>query len=90
METIQACFLCGKDFNYKFNFLNKYKVFSLFFFLKSLCVCLCVFSGLFCPWDFPARILEWAAVSSSRGIFLTQGLNYHLLSLLHCRWILYC
>ena len=28
----------------------------------------------------PARILEWAAISSSRGIFPTQGLN---LSLLH-------
>ena len=28
------------------------------------------------------RILEWVAVPSSRGIFLTQGLN---LGLLHCR-----
>ena len=36
-----------------------------------------------------ARILEWVAVPSSRGIFLTQGLNLHLLRLLHCRWILY-
>ena len=35
-----------------------------------------------------ARILEWAAIPFSRGsIFLTQGLNPHLL---HCRWILYC
>jgi len=33
------------------------------------------------------RILEWVAVPSSRGIFLTQGLN---LGLLHCRHILYC
>ena len=24
-----------------------------------------------------------------QGIFLTQGLNPHLLCLLHCRWILY-
>ena len=30
-----------------------------------------------------ARILEWVAVPSSRGIFLTQGLNLHLLRLLH-------
>ena len=25
-----------------------------------------------------------------QGIFPTQGLNPHLLCLLHCRWILYC
>ena len=30
-----------------------------------------------------ARILEWVAMPSSRGIFLTQGLNPHLLCLLH-------
>ena len=35
---------------------------------------------------FQARILEWVAISFSRGIFLTQGLN---LGLLHCRWMLY-
>ena len=29
-----------------------------------------------------ARILEWVAISSSRGISLTQGLNPHLLCLL--------
>ena len=34
-----------------------------------------------------ARILEWTGISSSRGIFLTQGSK---LGLLHCRWILYC
>ena len=33
-----------------------------------------------------ARVLEWVAISFSRGIFLTQGSN---LGLLHCRWILY-
>ena len=32
---------------------------------------------------FQARIREWVAVSSSRGIFLTQGSNPHLLCLLH-------
>ena len=30
-----------------------------------------------------ARILKWVAIPSSRGIFLTQGLNLHLLCLLH-------
>ena len=33
-----------------------------------------------------ARILEWVAFPSSRGIFPTQGSNP---GLLHCRWILY-
>ena len=37
-----------------------------------------------------ARVLEWVAISSSREIFQTQGLNWHLLDLLHCRRILYC
>ena len=32
------------------------------------------------------RILEWAAMASSRGLNLTQGLN---LGLLHCRQIPY-
>ena len=33
--------------------------------------------------SFQARILEWVAMSSSRGVFPTQGSNQHLLSLLH-------
>ena len=32
---------------------------------------------------FQARILEWVAISLSRGIFLTQGSNSYLLCLLH-------
>ena len=32
---------------------------------------------------FQARMLEWVFISSSRGIFPTQGLNPHLLHLLH-------
>jgi len=36
-----------------------------------------------------ARILEWIAISSSRGIFSTRGSNLSLLHLLHCRQILY-
>ena len=35
---------------------------------------------------FQARILEWVAMSFSRGIFPTQGSN---LGLRRCRWILY-
>ena len=38
---------------------------------------------------FPARILEWVAISYSSRIFRIQGLNSGLLCLLHCRWILY-
>ena len=32
-----------------------------------------------------ARVLEWAAISSSRAIFPTQGSNLHLSRLLHWR-----
>ena len=32
---------------------------------------------------FQARVLKWVAISSSRGIFLAQGLNTSLLHLLH-------
>ena len=32
---------------------------------------------------FQARILELVAISTSRGIFPTQGFNWHLLCLLH-------
>ena len=39
-------------------------------------------TSLLCPWDFPASILEWAAISSSRGIIPTQGSNLGLLRLL--------
>ena len=35
------------------------------------------------------RILEWIAISSSRGILPTQGLNLSLLCFLYCRQILY-
>ena len=35
---------------------------------------------------FQARVLEWVAISFSRGIFLTQGSNP---GFLHCRQILY-
>ena len=38
----------------------------------------CSLPGSFVHGIFKARILKWAAISSSRGIFLTQGLNPHL------------
>ena len=69
-----------------------------------VCVCVCVYAcslgltlcnpmGCSPPGSsvhgiFPAST-EWVAMSSSRGIFLTQGSNPCLLRLLHCRWILY-
>ena len=34
---------------------------------------------------FQARILEWVAISPSREIFPTQGLNLHILCLLYCQ-----
>ena len=34
-----------------------------------------------------ARILEWVAISSSKGIFLSQGLNPRLLCHLYCQQI---
>jgi len=38
---------------------------------------------------FQAKILEWVSTFLLQGIFPTMGLNPHLLSLLHCSWILY-
>ena len=35
------------------------------------------------------ELLEWVAISFSRGVFLTQRLNLSLLCLQHCRQILY-
>ena len=56
-------------------------------------LCLTLYSPMDCSPPGPsvhgvsqARILEWVAISFSRGIFLTQGLNPDLLL---CRQILY-
>ena len=38
---------------------------------------------LHCPWNFPGKILEWVAMSSSRGNFPAQGSNLCVLCLLH-------
>ena len=46
----------------------------------------CSAPGSFVHEILQTRILEWVAISSSRGIFSTQGSNP---GLLHCRWILY-
>ena len=50
----------------------------------------CSLSGCSVHAIFQARMLEWVAIYSSRGIFLTQGSNPCLSHLLHCRRILYC
>ena len=70
---------------------------SKVFFLKrkvliaTLCLTLCVpmdcsSAGSSVHEILQARLLEWVAIAFSRGIFLTQGSNPHLL---HCRQILY-
>ena len=43
----------------------------------------CNLPGSSVPRTLEARILEWVAMPSSRAIFLTPGLNQHLLHLLH-------
>ena len=40
--------------------------------------------------NFQPRILEWVAISTSRGSSWPRDLNPHLLWLLHYRWILCC
>ena len=44
--------------------------------------------GSYVHWILQARILQYVAIPSSRGIFLTQGSNPRLLQLLHCRQII--
>ena len=46
----------------------------------------CSLPGSFVHGILQARILEWVALL--QGIFLTQGLNPHLLQFLHCRQFL--
>ena len=50
-----------------------------------MCLTLCDYSppGSSVHEIFQARILEWGAISYSRGIFLTQGLHLSLWYLLH-------
>ena len=65
---------------------------SLDYFVTQLCPTLCDSMGCSLPGSsihgsFQARILEWVAVSFSRGIFPTQGSN---LVVLHCRQTVYC
>ena len=67
----------------------------LLFLYVYVCVCAQLCLALCGPMDcsstdsfvhgtYQARILEWVAISYSRGIFLAQGLNPHLLCFLHC------
>ena len=41
----------------------------------------------FCPWNFPARILEWVAISFTRGSSQPRDRTQDLLL---CKQILYC
>ena len=43
----------------------------------------CILPGFFVHGILQARILEWVAIFFSRGIFLTQGLNLCLYSLIN-------
>ena len=45
---------------------------------------------LLCPWDSPGKNTGVGCSVLLQGLFLTQGLNPHLLCLLHWRQILYC
>ena len=51
---------------------------------------LCVACRLLFPVDSPGKNTVVACHVLLQGIFLIQGLNLHLLRLLHCRQILYC
>ena len=72
----------------KFSFINSFKLFCL-----SVCVCVCAQSDptlcdpmdskLLCPWKFPGENTGVSCHFPLQGIFLTQGLNPCLLSLLH-------
>ena len=44
---------------------------------------------LLCPWDFSNKNTGVDCHLFFQGIFLTQGLNLHIMCLLHCRQILY-
>ena len=46
-------------------------------------------SSLLCPWDSPGKNTGVGCHALLQGIFLIQGLNPHLLCLLHCRQVLY-
>ena len=70
-----------------------------------VCVCVCVCARtishvqlfvtlwtvfVLCSWTSPAKNTEVGSHSLLQWIYLTQGLNLGLLSLLHCRQILDC
>ena len=76
----------------------------LFLYIVHLYVCVCLhlvtqscptlcdpmeLSRLLCPWNFPGKNTGVGCCFLLQGIFLTLGSHSHLLSLLHCRQILY-
>ena len=44
---------------------------------------------LLCLWDSPGKNTGVGCHALLQGLFPTHGWNPHLLSLLHCRWILF-
>ena len=62
-------------------------IYSSLYFLNP-CPYLPPFTRLFCPWDSPGKNTGVGCHALLWGIFLTQGLNLHLLWPLHCRRIL--
>ena len=75
---------------------NNNKVWHVWIWDQSLQSCLTLYDPMTIACQVPlsigilqARILEWVAMPSSKGIFLTQELKQHPLHLLHYRWILY-
>ena len=45
--------------------------------------------GLLCPWDSPGKNTGVGCHALLQGIFLSQGLDPHLLQLLYWRWTVY-
>ena len=56
---------------------------KLYMKVKTTQLCLCNLTRLLCPWDSPGKNTGVDCHALFQGIFLTQGLNPHLLYLLH-------
>ena len=79
---------------YSEEIMDAYKILATELFIMCVCASLQSCLTFWDPMDFStpgfsvhgilqARILEWVAIFSSKGIFPTQGLNPSLLCLLH-------
>ena len=91
----------GLTFRSLIHFEFSFNTASLFTVVSSVCVlslfsCVWLFvmlwtiaHQLLCPWDSPGKSTGMGCHALLQGIFLTWGLNLHLLQLLHCRQIPY-